>query len=140
MKRSTVVLALLPLVLVTGCVTRAIREKQEQLCKNLATMNTSIAVVRRVSNTSQATAETLKQAEERVTVAFRDVKAAIQDAPAEAKANIDELEKAYEELDKTVKQLPDKSTIDQARASLTEKVTTVESAIAKTQSGLRCPA
>lgn len=137
MKRK-VVLALLPLVLITGCVTRAIREKQTQLCNHLMTMNTTIAAVRRVSNTSQATAATLKQAEERVTAAFRDVKASIQDVP-EAKANIEELEKAYEELDKTVKEIPEKSTIDHARASLTEKVTTVESAIAKTQSGLRCP-
>lgn len=138
MKRLNVVLAVLPLILVTGCVTRAIQEKQAQLCSNLATMNTTIAVVRRVSDTTQATAETLKQAEERVTAAFRDVKALMQDVP-EAKANLDELEEAYEELDKTVKEIPDKSTIGQARASLTEKVNTVESAIVKTQSGLRCP-
>ncbi len=139
MKRLNVVLALLSLVLVTGCVTRAIREKQAQLCSYLGTMNTSIAAVRRVSNTTQATAETLKQAEARVTAAFRDVKASTQDVPTEAKANIDELEKAYEDLDKTIKEIPDKSTIDQARAALTEKVVTVESAIAKTQSSLRCP-
>lgn len=138
MKRFSFVLALLPLVLLTGCITRAVREKQTQACDYLASLSTAIAVVRRVSNTSQATAETLKQTEERVTAAFRDVKASIQDAP-EAKANLDELEKAYEELDKTVKEIPDKSTIDQARISLTEKVTTVESAIGKTQSGLRCP-
>lgn len=138
MKRVKVFLALLPLFLMMGCVTSAIREKQTQLCNYLGTMNTTIAAVRRVSNTSQATAATLKQAEERVTAAFRDVKASIQDIP-EAKANLEELEKAYEELDKTVQEIPDKSLIDQARASLIEKVTTVESAIAKTQSGLRCP-
>lgn len=139
MTRSTAVLASLLVVLITGCVTRAIRQKQEELCKNLAMMNTSIAAVRTISNTAQATAEMLKQAEKRVTTAFRDVKASMQDAPAEAKANLEELEKAYEDLDKTVQDIPDKSTVDRVRASVIDKVTTVESAIAKSQSGLRCP-
>lgn len=136
MKRFQVVLALLPLVLITGCVTRAVREKQAQLCGDLAALNSAIAGVRRASNTSQATVETLKQAEGRVTAAFREFKASAQDVPD---AKMDDLETAYEDLDKTIKELPNQSTIGQAKVFLTNKVTTVESAVTKTKSGLRCP-
>lgn len=136
MKRFQVVLALLPLVLITGCVTRAVREKQAQLCGDLAALNSAIAGVRRASNTSQATVETLKQAEGRVTAAFREFKASAQDVPD---AKMDDLETAYEDLDKTIKELPNQSTIGQAKVFLTNKVTTVESTVTKTKSGLRCP-
>lgn len=134
MKPFNVVLALLPLLLVTGCVTRTVREKQAQVCASLATLNSAVILVRRVGSSS--TVGSLKQAEDRVSAAFRDVKASVQDMRG---VNIDELEKAYDELNKAVKEIPDESTITEALPSLSSKVATLESALVRTQSGLRCP-
>uniref|UniRef100_A0A832M439 Uncharacterized protein n=1 Tax=Oscillatoriales cyanobacterium SpSt-402 TaxID=2282168 RepID=A0A832M439_9CYAN len=136
MKRFNFVLALLPLVLTTSCVTRAVREKQAQVCGNLADLNSAIAVVRRISSASTSTVSALKQAETQVTTAFRELKASAKDVQ---ETKLDDLEKAYEELDKAVKDLPDQSTITQARTVIADKITTVESASLQMKSSLRCP-
>jgi len=92
MKRAMVFLALLPLLLTTGCISNTIRQKQEQLCKNLSVMNTSIAAVRKVNDTVQSSGKTLKQTEEQVTAAFNTLKTYFQDAPEEAKVDLEQLE------------------------------------------------
>jgi hypothetical protein len=134
MKRFNFVLALLPLLLVTSCVTRTVREKRTELCANLATLNSAIAVFRRVSNNS--TVDALKQAEDRVSTAFRNVRASARDVE---EVKIDDLEKAYDALDKAVDDLPDQSSNPQAIASISEKVAAMESALTRMESGLRCP-
>lgn len=133
MKRFNFVIALLPLVLVTGCITSAIREKQAQACSSLTTLSRAIALLR--SPADSFTVGALKQAEERVSAAFKDFK---ESAKNEPEVKIDELEKAYEDLDKEVKNIPDQSTMAQAIASISDNVTTVESTVIKTKAGLRC--
>lgn len=134
MNRLSWIPTLLAIALVTGCVTKAVQEKQEQLCTNLATLDTSIATLRRVGNSSTVSA--LKQAEEKVSAAFRDFKATAGDGQ---EVNIDNLETAYENLDKAVKDIPEQSTIAQAMTSISNQVTTVESSLTQVKSNLRCP-
>ncbi len=144
MKRFNFVIALLPLTLMTGCITSTIRGKQAELCSHLAVLNTSISVFKRVSSASTSTVSSLKQAEEQVSVAFRDFRGTAKDSLQEAKdeeleKDYKNLEKAYEDLDKEVKNIPDKSTIMQAIASTSDNVAAVESAVTQMKSGLRCP-
>lgn len=134
------VIALLPLVLVTGCVTRAIREKQAQVCGDLATLNNAIGVLRQVSSASTSTVNAVRQAEERVTTAFIDFRETVRNAPDEVKeVKIDELEQAYTDLDQAVKEIPDKSTIKQAIVLISDNLETMESVLGQTKAGLRCP-
>jgi ABC-type transporter Mla subunit MlaD len=80
--------------------------------------------------------DALKQAEEQVGEAFRKVKASVWDTQA---VKLDDLEKAYDDLDKTVKDIPDRSTISQAIAAISDKVTAIESSSSQLKSGLQCP-
>ncbi len=144
MKRFNFVIALLPLTLMTGCITSTIRGKQAELCSNLSVLSTSISVFRRVGSASTSTVSSLKQAEEQVSIAFRDFRGAAKDALQESKDEDLEkayknLETAYEDLDEEVKNIPDKSTLMQAIASTSNNVAAVESAITQMKSGLRCP-
>jgi ABC-type transporter Mla subunit MlaD len=136
MKQSSYVFALLTLLLMPGCVTRAIQEKQALFCTNLADLNRSIAGLRQFQTSSRSTVDALKQAEEQVGEAFRKVKASVWDTQA---VKLDDLEKAYDDLDKTVKDIPDRSTISQAIAAISDKVTAIESSSSQLKSGLQCP-
>ncbi|EKQ66901.1 hypothetical protein OsccyDRAFT_4712 [Leptolyngbyaceae cyanobacterium JSC-12] len=137
MKRLNVAFALLPLILVTSCLTRTVREKHDQACSNLADLNTAIAVIRRINDASASTANALKQAEEQVTEAFRNLKMAIGDL--EESQIIDDLETAYKDLDKAVKDIPDQSTLSSVKAIIADKITKLESASLQMKSKLRCP-
>jgi hypothetical protein len=136
MKRFNFFLALILLVLITGCVARAVREKQEQLCADLRTLKTAIAVFKKVGTTGTSTVATLKESEERVSQAFETLKASV---VRDQEAAVKDLEKAYENLDESVKELPDQLTMAQAMTFIGDKVTTLESALGKTKSGLQCP-
>ena len=143
MKQFNFVLALLPLTLMTGCITATIRGKQAEICSNLAVLNTSISVLKRAGSASTSTISSLKQAEEQVRAAFRDFRNSTEEDQEPKTEDLEkayqDLEKAYENLDKEIKNLPDKLTITQARALISDNLTTVESALAQTKSGLRCP-
>lgn len=135
MRRLNVLLAgLLPLLL-AGCVIGTVREKRDTACGHLVTLDSTIAAVRRVVDTSTTTVSALKQAQERVIVAFNNVKAAIKDVP---EANLEELEDAYGDLDEAIQDIPDQSTIIQKKEALRGYVAKVEAASTKMQSGLRC--
>ena len=138
MKRFGFIVVVLPLVLMGGCVTRAVREHQAELCKDLASLTSAIAIVRSVKE--RAPVSELQQAETLVTEAFQRFKARVQNDPETSQeANLEEVEKAYESLDKSIQELPEKSTVAQARNVIVDKVVIMESALFKAKSGLRCP-
>lgn len=144
MKRFHLGLALLPLVLVTGCIIGTVRGKQTELCSNLALLNRTIAALNQIANDPTSPIDALKQAEERVTQAYREFRNTAKDNVQAEKADdlekaYKDLEKAYEDLDKKVKDLPDKSTMAQARAATAENLAATESALIQVKSGLRCP-
>jgi molecular chaperone GrpE (heat shock protein) len=144
MKRFNFGLGLLPLVLMTGCVIGTVRGKQAELCSNLALLNRTVAALNQVARDPASPIEALKQAEERVSNAFKEFRNSAKDTVQEAKADdlekaYKDLEKAYEDLDEKVKDIPDKSTMAQARVSISENLATTESALIQVKSGLRCP-
>ncbi|UBF30467.1 hypothetical protein K9N68_35345 (plasmid) [Kovacikia minuta CCNUW1] len=141
MKRLHGALVLVSLFFMTSCMLRTVRERQAQICTRLATLNSTIVVLRRVNDRDPIT--TLRQAEARVSEAFREVKAVIKDAPEgtddDLKKTYEDLEKAYNDLDQTVKAIPDQTTINQAIALISSQVIRLESASNRMQAGLRCP-
>lgn len=144
MKRFDLGLAFLPLFLMTGCIIGTVRGKQAELCSNLALLNRTVTALNQVASDPTSPIDALKQAEERVTQAYREFRNTAKDSVQEEKAAdlekaYKDLDKAYEDLDKKVKNLPDKSTMAQARATIAENLATTESALTQVQSGLRCP-
>lgn len=135
MKHFKIVLALLLLFLLSSCVPRAVREQQTKLCEDLATLTGAIAAVRRVSHASTATVTTLRQAEERVSEAFNNLKESIRDSQEE---EIKDLEAAYKNLDKTIKEIPEQSTPAQIKAFVVDKAETLERVLFTKKSALRC--
>lgn len=142
MKRFNFALALLPLILITGCITGAIRGKQAQACSSLTTLSRTIAVLNQVASGPTSPVNALKQAEEQVSAAFRDFRKSTEEDQEpktdELKKAYQDLEEAYENLDKEIKNLPDQSTMAQARTSIADNLTTTESALAQVKSSLRC--
>lgn len=134
MKPLSIILVLLPLVLPTGCVRETLGNKRAQLCAHLTAMDDAIAALNRLG--SGSTISELKQAEAEISAAFRSVKASATEVP---EVDIENLETAYEDLDKTVEEIADESSIAQAVALLSGKVSTVEATVAQLKSGARCP-
>ena len=143
MKQFNFMLALLPLTLMTGCVIGTVRGKQTELCSNLATLNRAITTLNQIASISTSPVDALKQAEERVSQAYREFRNTAKDDAQETKdADLEkaykDLEKSYEDLDKKVKNLPDKSTMAQAPTVISANLTTTESALVQVKSSLRC--
>lgn len=140
MKPFYFVPTLLLVLLTTGCVTRAMRQRQEQLCGNLATLNSAIATVRRLHSARSTTVESWQQAEERLQSAFETLKTSAR-AVRGADTELETLEKAYLELNQAVEDMAeslDPSTKAQIIAAIPDKVAAVESASIRAKSGLRC--
>lgn len=134
MKRLNVILALLLLVCLTGCMTQTARDKRDHLCANLESLHRAIAALNQLTDSSNVSA--LKQLEEQVTLAFREVKASAREISG---TPMDDLEQAYTDLDNAVEDIPDQSTLPQAMAAIADQLTTLESALTRMQSGVRCP-
>lgn len=130
----TLILVGLGLVLLTGCVPKAVREKQAQFCTHLATLSRAIDSLNRIGNSS--TVSELKQAEVQITTAFRAVQASSQEV---ADLDLEPLEKAYEDLDQTVEDIPDQASITQAVELVANHLETVESAVVRVKAEARCP-
>lgn len=137
-------LAVLPLLLLVSCTanetsqstqsTQSTQDKKTELCTNLARFKTSVATLKSMSPSS--TVGDFRTAQDQVKTTFNDVKNSarnVQDAKAE------DLERAYENLDKAVRDVPNTATLQQATASVSDEITAVETAEAQMQSGLNCP-
>lgn len=129
---NSVVLALLLLVLMTGCITRTVRQRHNELCTNLAIVTTAIGVLR----TANATVGDMKQVTAQAGEALRNMQLFARDVP---EVDIQDLETAFKDLEKSVNEIPDQSTANQAVALISSKAMTLESAVNRTKSGLRCP-
>ncbi len=143
MKRFNLGLAFLPLFLMTGCIIGTVRGKQAELCSNLALLSRTVTALNQVASDPTSPIDALKQAEERVSQAYREFRNTAKDDAQETKdADLEkaykDLEKSYEDLDKKVKDLPDKSTMAQARTVISANLTTTESALVQVKSSLRC--
>ena len=131
-------LVVLPLLLLVSCTTnetsQSTQDKKTELCTNLARFKTAVATLKSMSPSS--TVGDFRTAQDQVKTTFNDVKNSarnVQDAKAE------DLERAYENLDKAVRAVPNTTTLQQASASVSDEIVAVEAAEAQMESGLNCP-
>jgi len=137
MKAFNFVLIALPLFLLVSCTSespQSIQEKQAELCTQLARFNTAVATLKSMGPSS--TVGDLRAAQDQVRTTFSEVKAT---ASAVKAAKAEELEQAYNQLDTTVRNIPETATLQQANESIATDVAAVEAAQAQMQSGLNCP-
>lgn len=138
MKPFNFFLATLPLFLLASCTTQTpqanTQDKKAELCTNLARLNTSIATLRSLSPSS--TVGDFRKATEDVKTAYNNVKTS---AAAVQEAKVDELDRAYANLDKSVQSVPNQATLQQAAQSITPQVTAVQTARDQMSAGLQCP-
>jgi PBP1b-binding outer membrane lipoprotein LpoB len=130
-------LAALPLLLLVSCASespQSIQDKKTELCTNLARFKTSVAALRSMSPSS--TAGDLRKAQDQVRTTFNDVKTVAKNVQ---NAKVEQLEKAYEDLDKAIKGIPNTATLKQATTSIAPQVSAVQAAEAQMETGLSCP-
>lgn len=137
MKPFNISLTALPLLLLISCASppqATTQDKKTDLCTNLARLNTSVATLKSMSPSS--TVGDLRKAEEQVRVAYNNVKTSAQTVQEARTADLD---RAYAELDKSIKRVPNNATLKQAAQSIAPQVAAVESAQVQMRSGINCP-
>lgn len=137
MKPFHLFLIALPLFLLVGCTSespQSIQEKQAELCTQLARFNTAVVTLKSMGPNS--TVGDLRAAQDQVRTTFNDVKTTAGTVRA---AKAEELEQAYNQLDRTVREIPETATLQQANESIATDVAAVEAAEAQMRSGLNCP-
>lgn len=135
-------LVTLPLLLLASCTNNATQtteapttqDKKTELCTKLARFDTSVATLKSLSPSS--TVGDFKNAQEQVRVAYNDVKSAastVQDAKSA------DLDRAYQDLEKAMKAVPNTATLNQAANSIKPKVEAVQAAEDQMRSNVKCP-
>jgi inhibitor of KinA sporulation pathway (predicted exonuclease) len=130
-------LGTLPLLLIASCTnqpTQSTVDKKAELCTNLARFKTSVATLKSMSPSS--TVGDFRTAQDQVKANFNEVKTSAQ-AVQEAKSA--DLERAYQDLEQTVRAIPNTATLNQASESVAPKIAAVEAAETQMSSGLNCP-
>jgi len=130
-------LATLPVLFLVSCTGQSslsTQDKKGELCTNLARFKTAVATLKSMSPSS--TVGDFRKAQDQVKSTFAEVKTS---AKAVQNAKAEELEKAYESLDKAVGSIPNTATLKQASTSIAPHVAAVEAAEAQMKSGLNCP-
>jgi predicted nuclease with TOPRIM domain len=120
------------LVLATSCAA-PVADTQAKLCTSLAQLKTSLAGMKSLSPTS--TVGDLKKAQEEVKKAWGDVQT---NAQALGDARADNLNQAYNDLDRAVNAVPNKATLSEGTASVQDEVAAVSAAQDQLYSGLQC--
>jgi len=110
------------------------QDKKTELCTNLARFDTAVATLKSMSPSS--TVGDFKKAQEQVRVTFNDVKST---AGSVQNAKTADLERAYEDLDKAIKSIPNTATLKQAANSVAPKVSAVQTAENQMKAGVQCP-
>jgi|GEM_PF-2400540 len=129
--------ALTALVLggLVGCSTGqpSLEEAQAQVCQNLATFQQNIATLAATSQNS--TVGQFKEAQANVARSFTELKESVGIARS---IKIDELEQAYQDLDRAVGQVSNDQTIQEAIASVQPAMQNVQAASEQLRTGAAC--
>lgn len=140
-KKLTIGLILLPALVLAGCQQPSVEkaevkaEKSEtEACKNLAKLKQSIATLAAV--TPSSTVGDVKKAQKDVTQETDALKQSLAEVD-KAKSKV--LEAAKEDLEKTIKTLPDKDTLAQAATAIQPKAAAVEAARVQLSAQINCP-
>ena len=130
---NTFVVVALVMVLFTSCVRYLVGQRQVKLCNDLATINNAILTLR----AANATVRDMKQAMAQTGKALKTLQSfSRRDGP---EADIQAIEAAYQDLGEVINQIPAQSTVSQITTVIENKVTTLDTAVTRTKSRLRCP-
>lgn len=145
MKRlSIIAAALLPIVAISGCGIGALRERQTRLCEQLVTLKGKVEMVKTAR--ANASVEQLKQAEFQISEVYKNFRAMAQETEAttqdtpqmDLESTVGELDKAQQDLNTKIQKMPEKTMTGQVLTTIDNKVATLETALVKAKSGLRC--
>lgn len=131
-------LVALPIVLLASCAseptpTPTTQDKKAALCTDLARFNTAVATLRSMS--ANSTVGDFRKAQEQVKTTFATVKSSAKDVQ---NAKAEDLERAYQSLDKAIQGIPNTATLSQAKTSVAKEIASVQAAQNQMSSGLNC--
>ena len=129
-------LAALSLLLLVSCGNKSAQSTQDQkakLCTDLARFDTAVATLKSMSPNS--TVGDFKKADAQVRATYSDVTKSAQKVQD---AKTADLERAYNNLDKAIRSIPNTATLRQAGASISGKVAAVQAAEAQMRSNVSC--
>ncbi len=122
------------LLLIASCTSQpTTADKKAELCRNLATLNTSIATLRSMGPNSSV--GDFRKAQDNVKAAYNAVKKsteAVQDA------KVADLDRAYADLEQAMRRVPNNATMQQAAQSIQPQVAAVQAAQDQARAGLNC--
>jgi len=133
MKHSFSLMIALPLLL-AGCGQPTTAEAEATLCSDLGQLETSLAELAQINANSQV--NDLRQARENVANAYKNVQTAAQ---AVEEARLDDLQMAYDDLDKTVNNISGRETVGEATVQIADGMANVKAARQELSAGLQCP-
>jgi len=129
-------LATLSLLLLVSCANKSPQSTQDtktQLCTDLARFDTAVTTLKSMSPNS--TVGDFRKAQDQVSATFSNVTKSAQKVQ-DAKAA--DLNRAYDNLNKAIRGIPNTATLRQASASISGKVAAVKAAETQMRSNLSC--
>jgi D-aminopeptidase len=134
MKNQIATLLAIPALMLAGCGQPSVEKAETTYCKDLASLKQSLAALAAVTPSSKV--GDVRKAREDVEKSI----AALKKSAAQVKtARTDALETANADLDKTIKNIPNRDTLAEAAATIQPKVAAVETARAQLQTQVNCP-
>jgi archaellum component FlaC len=119
---------------VAGCGQPTTAEAEATLCNDLGQLEASLAELAQINANSQV--NDLRQARENVANAYKNVQTAAQ---AVEEARLDDLQMAYDDLDKTVNNISGRETVGEATVQIADGMANVKAARQELSAGLQCP-
>lgn len=121
------------LVAIAGC-QPSVDQAKAELCSALAGYDQAVTYLQAVQGSS--TVGQLKDAQKAVDKAAQQVNNA---AEKYQKAEIREVKDSYQQLERKIKNIPDKATLAQAQQSIQPDVQNLKSALQRTRTQVQCP-
>ena len=135
MNKKIIFLLGIPSLMLASCAQPSVSDAQATYCQELA--NLELAVVNFQGLSADSTVKDLKQAQTQVRSAF----AAVQKAASTLEnVEVKQLEKSQQNLEKTVNDIPDDSTLTEALASVSDQAESVSEARQELFNGANCNA
>ena len=133
MKNRLVSWLFLPILLLTFGCQPSVQSAEEKFCSDLDAFEASLTKLSELDSSSSV---------EDARTAFKDAVASlntVSESAAEVKkAELNELNKSKDDLDKTIKNLPDQESLAEAVDTIKEKVEVVKAARAQLRSDVEC--
>jgi hypothetical protein len=133
MRHIYVLTAACATLLLSSCGQPSVKEAQVDFCQELAGLGSAIKGLTTISSSS--TVGDLKTAEKEVQQAMAGVSQAADTVQA---AKVDELNAAYQGLNRAVNDISNNQTLVEAQASIADEIVTVQNAWDQTNSGANC--